>query len=286
MRRQRAEALTEEAEALLRWHDYDEAQRLAVEVERLGVHYAAMENKPQQLMERIAAARRAGGAAAVGLAQNLAATVQDAANADKQRASEMAKQARASMAQGDWITAERIARQAQSLVPDTAFAANEDRPALVLLDIERVKRGRQAAGAGNGVDGGVVQASARRARFSRMLLQQLVNATPMFRQFTNHRWMRHGMFRPRVRRCRIVRSSAELRRQAPQWVQRIKPRRLWRAMHRHRQTMVQAKGCAGIARVWKPLRNREWTKHCKISDARMPSRENWIRRRVSSCTNT
>ena len=47
-------------------------------------------------------------------------------------------------------------RTAQSLVPDTAFAANEDRPALVLLDIERVKRGHQA-GAGNGVDGGVVQ---------------------------------------------------------------------------------------------------------------------------------
>ena len=46
---------------MLRWHDYDEAQRLAVEVERLGVHYAALENKPQQLMERIAAARRAGG---------------------------------------------------------------------------------------------------------------------------------------------------------------------------------------------------------------------------------
>ena len=137
-----------------------EAQRLAVEVERLGVRYAAMENKPQQLMERIAAARRAGGAALAGLPQNLAATALDSVNADKQRASEMAKQARAAMAQGDWITAERIARQAQSLVPDTAFSANEDRPALVLLDIERVKRGRQAVGAGNGVDAGVVQASA------------------------------------------------------------------------------------------------------------------------------
>ena len=59
VRRQRAEVLTEQAEGLLRWHDFNEAQRLAGEVQRLDVRYGPLEAKPEQLLERIAAAQRA-----------------------------------------------------------------------------------------------------------------------------------------------------------------------------------------------------------------------------------
>ena len=77
-----------------------------------------------------------------------------------------------------------------------------------------------------------------------MLLQPLVNATPMFRQFTNHRWMSTECSGPEFADAESFAARQNSVGQAPQWVRRIEPRRLWRAMHRHRQTMVRAKGCA------------------------------------------
>ncbi len=59
---------------------------------------------------------------------------------NKQQAVEMTRRARAAMAKGDSATAEQIARQAEILAPDTAYAPSEDRPGLVLLDIQRTKR--------------------------------------------------------------------------------------------------------------------------------------------------
>ena len=189
VRRQRAEVLTEQAEGLLRWHEFNEAQRLAGEVQRLDVRYGPLEQKPEQLLERIAAAQRAAsGIATAGLVAGTALMNQAQQLADpsilpinpaamplnpaamplvsgnapnKQCALGMTKLARAAMAQGDWVSAEQIAREAESLAPDTAFSATEDRPTLVLLDIQRVKRGGSVAGNAAGAPaGGVIQASA------------------------------------------------------------------------------------------------------------------------------
>jgi len=173
IRRQRAEVLTEQAEGLLRWREFDEAQRLAGEVQKLDVHYGPLDSKPDQLLERIAAAKRAAGDPEAGqsfaaqtptaLPLNPDAKLMDSGDvSNKQHACEMTKQARAAMAQGDWVSAEQIARDAESLVPDTAFSATEDRPSLVLLDIQRVKRGRNIVGSGTArpAASGVVQASA------------------------------------------------------------------------------------------------------------------------------
>ena len=50
----------EQAEGLLRWRDYGEAQRLAVEVQSLGISYGPFEAKPEQLLSQIAAAKLRG----------------------------------------------------------------------------------------------------------------------------------------------------------------------------------------------------------------------------------
>ncbi len=157
-RRQRAEVLNEEIEGLLRWHDFDECQRLAIQIQQLDLHTGPLDPNPQQLLDRIATARRAVENVGAGL---VAAAVDSAVGAAKQRASDLTRQARAEMAQGDWVAAEQIARDAESLVPDTAYAATEDRPSLVLLDIQRVKRGQPALGTpAFQAAGGVIPAAA------------------------------------------------------------------------------------------------------------------------------
>lgn len=64
-RRQYARVLLEQAEALVRWNELDEAERLATEASRLRVVYSPYEPRPEQLLEHIAnlrqQARRAGG---------------------------------------------------------------------------------------------------------------------------------------------------------------------------------------------------------------------------------
>lgn len=64
-RRQQANLLMEQAEALRRWQELDEAERLARDVSRMGVSFTPYETTPQTLLERIAASRQ--GAAAIGL---------------------------------------------------------------------------------------------------------------------------------------------------------------------------------------------------------------------------
>jgi general secretion pathway protein D len=56
-RRQLADVLMDQAQQLLRWKDYDEAERLVRHVEGLHVNYGPFEVKPEALAERIAAAR-------------------------------------------------------------------------------------------------------------------------------------------------------------------------------------------------------------------------------------
>ncbi|HZZ30306.1 MAG TPA: hypothetical protein VFE46_20070 [Pirellulales bacterium] len=169
-RRLRAEVLMEQAEGLLRWHEYDEAKRLALEVQRLAINYTPFEPRPEQLLDRISTGMHTAGilelppqaslAAAPALPMNPATMpAVSAGTINKQGAIDMAKQARAAMARGDLATAELIARQAEMLAPDTAFSVNEDRPTLVLLDIERAKRSGIAPGGGHAEGAnGVIQA--------------------------------------------------------------------------------------------------------------------------------
>jgi len=57
-RRQMADLLMDQAQQLLRWKDYDEADRLVQHADGMGVNYGPFDVKPQALAERIAAARR------------------------------------------------------------------------------------------------------------------------------------------------------------------------------------------------------------------------------------
>ena len=57
VRRMLAKCLLEQAEGLLRWEDYDEAERLVVEAGRMNVPFNVYETNPQSLHEKIAAHR-------------------------------------------------------------------------------------------------------------------------------------------------------------------------------------------------------------------------------------
>ena len=65
-RRQIADQLMEQAQALLRWKDYDEAERLAKHVQGLRVGYGPFESRPEALLEKIAVARKTPPAATAG----------------------------------------------------------------------------------------------------------------------------------------------------------------------------------------------------------------------------
>ena len=57
-RRGYARSLMEQADALLRWGEQDEAERLAGRAADMQIIYGPFEQKPQDLLERIAAVRR------------------------------------------------------------------------------------------------------------------------------------------------------------------------------------------------------------------------------------
>ena len=57
-RHQYAALLMEQAEGLLRWREFDEAERLALEAKKLPVQYNPIETRPDSLLQRIAGERR------------------------------------------------------------------------------------------------------------------------------------------------------------------------------------------------------------------------------------
>ncbi|MCC7085345.1 MAG: general secretion pathway protein GspD [Pirellulales bacterium] len=63
---------------------------------------------------------------------------------EKRRAIELTKQARAALERGDLATAEQMARQAMPIVSDSAYGPQDDRPGMVLLDVQKRKHGRGA----------------------------------------------------------------------------------------------------------------------------------------------
>lgn len=127
-RRQYARLLMEQADGLLRWRELEEAERLATLAESQHVLYNPYEVKPQDLRQRIAAARKPGAGAAP--------------QGAKEQVSELVRASRQALGSHDLRTAEQLVAQAQQLqVPEAAFAPGEDRPSLVLMEIQRARGG-------------------------------------------------------------------------------------------------------------------------------------------------
>lgn len=164
-RRQYADVLMEQAENLLRWRQFGEAERLAVAARGQDVHYNPFEATPAQLLRRIAEQRKAASNPAAAPVAAAAGTPTPAGEASRQKQQVLAlvEQARAAMAQGDLARAEQLAQQAKQMrVPDSAFERGEDRPWLVLLDLQKARaRGgvTNAAHAMNPADKGYARQS-------------------------------------------------------------------------------------------------------------------------------
>jgi general secretion pathway protein D len=175
-RQRLAQLQLQQAEDLLRWRDFDEAERLANEAKRRNVPFGPYDNNPDSLLKRIAEARRSGGqpklealpgvgatptsipaTAPAPLATLPGATLPGAAtdtnpaagqeNA-RGRVLELVRQARAALNAGDLVRAEQFAAQADGLqVPDSAFSRQDDRTWLVRLEIEKRRRPASQASA-------------------------------------------------------------------------------------------------------------------------------------------
>ena len=155
-RHQYCELLMDQAQQLLRWRDFDEAERLTQDAARMRVSYGPFEAKPDALLERIAVERKknqvAGGAtnnrqlaSAAAEAERAPSKAISPAMADKERATLLTRQARGALVVGSLDQAEQLARQAEAIgVPERAFAADDDSPTAVLVDIQRA-RARGAA---------------------------------------------------------------------------------------------------------------------------------------------
>ncbi|MCS7238323.1 MAG: general secretion pathway protein GspD [Thermoguttaceae bacterium] len=128
-RAQYARLLIQQAEGLLRHGDADQAEYLASLAARQGVTFGPFETTPQNIMERVASLR----------AQRTATLAAATTNPAKEQAIALVRQARAALAAGDLARAQQLALQADALrVPESAFAPGEDRPSLVLLEVQRL----------------------------------------------------------------------------------------------------------------------------------------------------
>jgi general secretion pathway protein D len=148
-RRRKAECLLEQAEGLLAWHDFDEAERLVNTATRLNVVYGPADARPDMLRERIAAARRGGASRVEPLPPvdrmssqatgNRAAPA--GAEAQKEQVLKLVAQARAAMESGDLDRAQAIAEKAVALgLPDNAFSRYEERPWKLLMDLQQLRK--------------------------------------------------------------------------------------------------------------------------------------------------
>jgi general secretion pathway protein D len=150
-RHQYARILLDQAQALLRWRDFDEAERLATTAAQQYANFSPSEVNPQMLLERVAAERRqamspGGNSAPMDRNPNAGPSL-----AAKQRATHLIREARNALRAGDLRAAEDLARQAERMqIPDSYYAVGEDRPSMVLADIQQAQR--------NGPSG-VIQAS-------------------------------------------------------------------------------------------------------------------------------
>jgi len=176
-RRRYVELLMDQAEGLLASKDCDEAERLANDAKKMPVTFGPFDAKPDDLLKRIATVRKQapGGLASTPGQDSKSRLNQDvtvglslpdvssggldipfrqdsltpaSAALDRQRVLELVGQARAALAAGDLRQADQLAREAKALrVPDSVFQRGDDRPDLVLLEIQKqATRGVVSAG--------------------------------------------------------------------------------------------------------------------------------------------
>ncbi|MEN6451232.1 MAG: hypothetical protein ABFC96_12135 [Thermoguttaceae bacterium] len=151
-------SLMDQADGLARWGEYATAEQLADRAAGIHIVYGPFEQKPQELLNRIAAARRqtAGRAPAGNLstpgfamaATGPSATPESAMNpqsmsSPQQKAADLMRQARDAIAAGQLDRAESFALAADRMqLPDAGFGPGGDRPALVLADIRQMRAQR------------------------------------------------------------------------------------------------------------------------------------------------
>jgi general secretion pathway protein D len=151
-RRSYADLLIDQANQLLRWQDFDEAERLANDALKLRVNYGPFEAKPTSLLDRIAEERKAAGngiaarpavgpvVAAAGPGVKPATATAPAAAGSKQECLQILREARAALAAADLDAADQLAQKAESLrVPEREFAQADDRPWLVALEVQKAR---------------------------------------------------------------------------------------------------------------------------------------------------
>ena len=139
-RRAYSDFLMEQARALTRHQDYDRAEQLAYEASQQQVIYKTFEMKPNELLAKISAERRhANRPETIPMVSAIAKAPSTPmpSMAAKRKAMDITRQARQAYDRGQLELAEQLARQAGRLqVPRAAYAPGEDRPELVLMDID------------------------------------------------------------------------------------------------------------------------------------------------------
>ncbi len=169
VRRLMAKSLIEQAQTLLGWGKLDEAASLTYAAQELKVSYNQYEVQPKDLLARIENARNQRNGRQNPTATAPATAIASAPaqnNAALEQARALTAQARLQMNSGNTVQAMSLASQAASLnVPETAFAQGEDRPSLVLRDLEMSGVAKdpnvmQVAGAQSGLNAGMAQNAA------------------------------------------------------------------------------------------------------------------------------
>ncbi|MHB8969733.1 MAG: type II secretion system protein GspD [Pirellulaceae bacterium] len=162
-----AQFLMDQATGLVGYGAFDEAQQLAQQAKDLRATYGQFDRTPEQVLTQVAAARRHALGEPTGPGNpdapwNLTDDTTDAPRRlppasgepvgglaeNKVEALRLIAEARAAVDRGDLLTAKQSAELAQHLVPESAYTANETRPWMVLLEVNKALNAR----------GGVVQA--------------------------------------------------------------------------------------------------------------------------------
>ncbi|MCE5269543.1 MAG: hypothetical protein LLG00_16830, partial [Planctomycetaceae bacterium] len=134
-----ARSLMDQADGLARWGEYAEAERLADRAANVHIVYGPFEQKPEELLQRITAARRQDAARGAAM-PNAASGTLGGAPGMQQRGVELLRQAREAIVAGQLDRAEGLALAAERLrLPDATYGPG-DRPSLVLSDIREMRQ--------------------------------------------------------------------------------------------------------------------------------------------------
>ncbi|MEC9002659.1 MAG: hypothetical protein VX644_04740, partial [Planctomycetota bacterium] len=126
-----AEFLVQQSEGLLAYRDFAAAKKLGLQAQSIGAAFAAQENNPTQLLQKITQLEQQTMQAQAG--------VQSGAPNAKAEVTRLLGQAMAALGRGDLVTARQATRQAERYqLPATMFAANELQPWQVQQQINQV----------------------------------------------------------------------------------------------------------------------------------------------------